>query len=291
MSRDWSQIDPVQYFQQHYEGKVTSRSELERKDKGLYNVLKARKLLDKVLADTQHHYRDWDVGDPLKYFKQHYEGKIASRSELERKDKGLYIVLGKRRLLDQILPNQNQNYRDWNTSDPVRYFEQHYKGRIVNRSDLYKKDSVLYRTLSVRKLLDKVLPDSHQSYRDWNCTDPIKYFERHYKGKITSRAELSEKDRMLYYVLRKRKLLDKVLPDYRYHRDWNSTDAVQYFKQHHEGKVSGRSELSRKDPYLYNRLRKSGKLDIIFPKPDEGKFLEDLLRDYVDDDKLGEVPA
>ncbi len=287
--RDWSKTDPIEYFEQHYKETITTMNQLENKDLGLYYILRKRKLLDTLLPSQ---YRDWNSYDPVKYFDQHYKGKIASRSELQKKDRGLCNALRRRKLLDKVLPSSHQNHRDWNCTDPIKYFEQHYKGKITSRNQLGKKDPVLYDVLRKRKLLDKVLADKHENYRDWNSTDPLKYFEKHYNGKITSRKQLKKKDQVLYDVLKERRLLDQILPSKNQdHRDWKTSDPVKYFHEHYKDKIGSKEQLKLADQSLYNVLRKSGKLDVIFHKKDERNILEDLLRDYVDDDKLGEVPA
>ncbi len=282
MYRDWSKTDPVQYFQEQYEGKIASRTRLSKKDPGLYNVLKKRSLLDQILPNQND--RNWNNTDPLEYFKQHHQGKVANKEELKWRDWALYVILRKRNLLDKILPDY-QHHRDWTTTDPLKYFQQHYKGKIFNRSELSRKDQELCVVLRKLNLLDQILPNQNQNYRDWTTTDPITYFKQHYQGKITSRQELENKDSSLYQVLKHRKLFDKILPNQNQdHRDWSKTDPVKYFQEHYKGKIKRIVDLMRKDQSLCKILRTLGKLKLIFPKEDERKLLENLLRDYVNDD-------
>jgi hypothetical protein len=207
--RDWSKVDPVAYFQEHYEGKITGRTELKRKDSGLHQKLFKLGALDEVLPDVQR--RDWSTNDPDAHFNEHVKGKVASRAELRREDSGLHIKLLRLGVLGRILPPAHMPYRDWSKIDPVAYFDEHWKGKVSNRRELYRRDQGLYQKLRQQGKLDEILPDK-RSVRDWSKTDPVAYFHRHWKGKVSGRRELQQKDRGLYALLWRRGKLDELFP-------------------------------------------------------------------------------
>ncbi len=279
--RDFSKKDPVQHFKEQYKGKITSRKQLEKEDQVLYDKLRKLGKLDEILASQHENNRDYTQTDPVQFFNQHYKGKVVTRTQLSKEDPGLYQKLRKQGQLDEILPSQYENHRDYTQTDPVQFFNQHYKGKITTRKQLQKEDQGLYcKLLRIGKLED-VLPDRQN--RDFAQIDPIQYFNQHYKGKITSRKQLEKGDRVLYHKLCKLGKLDEILPDQNEsHRDYTQTDPVQYFNQHYKGKITSRKHLQKEDSGLYDKLRRLGKLDEVFPKKSS---LDDILRKYTDEDE------
>jgi hypothetical protein len=114
--------------------------------------------------------------------------------------------------------------------------------------------------------------------RDWTKQDPVKYFEEHYAGRITVKHQLREKDYGLYQKLSKMGKLEDVLPD-SVHRDFSKIDAVVYFSEHYAGRITTPGQLQKEDSGLFQKLRKMGKLDVVFPS-DSKKQLEDLMDDF-----------
>lgn len=84
--------------------RITNPFELKKADRGLYAALSERKLLHEVEFEKRQGQRTWgtdgEVDDFARRFMQ--EKRITKRSELARTDSGLYRVLGKRGLLDQV---------------------------------------------------------------------------------------------------------------------------------------------------------------------------------------------
>jgi hypothetical protein len=218
--------------------------------------------------------RDWTKQDPVKYFEEHYAGRITVKHQLREKDYGLYQKLSKMGKLEDVLPDSV--HRDFSKIDAVVYFSEHYAGRITSRSQLKKKDWVLYDKLLKQDKLHVVLPSPKR--RDFSKVDPVKFFKEHYAGKIATRDQLQTKDPSLMLLLRKTGKLDAVLPE-RVYRDYSKVDPVAYFSEHYAGRITTPGQLQKEDSGLFQKLRKMGKLDVVFPS-DSKKQLEDLMDDF-----------
>ncbi len=274
--RDWSKTDPIKYFKQRYQGKITTKTQLHDRDQALYIVLRKAGRLGEIFPDKYSDRRDWESMDPVHYFKTHYEGKITVREELKRQDAGLWNILNEQQRLGEVLPNNNQGYRNWTTNDPVEYFKNHYEGKIGSRTKLARQDSILYDVLRRCGLLNSVFPAD--DVRDWTRLDPVRYFQQHYKDRIASRKQLRRVDNRLYLALKKCGELNGVLP--RTKRDWTQIDPVQYFNVNFGGKIPNQKQLQKADRGLYYILHRRGLLYQIFPKPDERGQLEQLMQRY-----------
>ena len=102
--------------------------------------------------------RDWDKIDPVQYFNKRYAGKIITREQLRKVDGGLYHQLYRVGKLDELLPNSHQKDRDWSKIDPVQYFNEKYKGKIITKKQLEEVDGGLYSKLRKIGKLDEVFP-------------------------------------------------------------------------------------------------------------------------------------
>jgi hypothetical protein len=272
--RDFSNVDPVTLFNERYAGRITKRSQLEKEDTGLYQKLRKAGKLGVVLPDFRK-VRDFSKIDPVKYFEEHYAGRITTRKQLENEDPGLYAKLRKAGKLDDVLPDSV--YRDFSKTDPVEFFKEHYAGKITSRSQLQNEDNVLYNKLRKAGKIGVVLPDGEK--RDFSGVDLVTFFKEHYAGRITTRSKLAKEDPGLYARLRKAGKLDDVLPDFRKVRDFSKVEPVALFNECYAGKITTRWQLQKEDKGLYNKLRKMGKLDAVFPS-DNKKQLEDLMDDF-----------
>jgi len=108
--RSWKDMDDeeiVEFTKKLMKEKeITGRTELNRADSGLYNVLKKRGLFEKVgFIEKRKKGRSWKgMGDDevIELAKRTIEEvKIIRKNELRKTDKGLYEVLRKRRLFDR----------------------------------------------------------------------------------------------------------------------------------------------------------------------------------------------
>lgn len=153
--KNWSKINPVQYFHDHYQH-IKSIRQLCEENGRLYDLLRKIGKLEEVLPGKKR-CRNWKNVDPVKYFHEHYS-HLKNREQLLRMDSGLYGALHRIGKLDELLPKKT---RDWAKIDPVEYFKQQYphvKTRVQLRREDYGLCCVLYRTGKI----DEVLPSIGQ---------------------------------------------------------------------------------------------------------------------------------
>ena len=258
--RNWKMIDPVEYFRQNY-SHIKGMTQLRREDSGLYLKLRKTGKIAEVFPGKQH--RDFNQVDPVDLFHQKYF-HVTSRAQLDREDQGLYDKLRALGKLDELLPNQNHNDRDWSTINPVDYFRQNYSN-IINRTLLMKEDRGLYWILMKTHKIDEVLPQKQirKEPRNYSKTNPVTLFHEKYPH-VTSRGQLQKEDKRLYVKLWEIGKLDEVLPQKKICRDFNTIDPVQLFHERYSH-VINRAQLYREDPGLCVKLRKMGKLDDLLP--------------------------
>ncbi|MFH0885326.1 MAG: hypothetical protein V1861_06470 [Candidatus Micrarchaeota archaeon] len=273
---------------------IGGRMELAREDLGLYQALRRRKLLDKVgIPNTQKDFRDWSgTGkDTIIAHAKAFiaEKEITMRIELKRVDYGLYKVLKRRELLDEVgLIDSNAGRRDWVGMDKLELAD-YAKKKIVERGitgrrELQKADLGLYRALGSRKLMDEVgLRNSNEKNRDWAGIGKDKLIA-HAKAFIAGRGiqgreELKKADLGLYRALGSRKLLDEVGLGERY-RDWagmGDAELVEYAREFiAENVVAGRSELEKADSGLYQVLRRRELLGEVFSQIESSGHMESV---------------
>ena len=141
--------------------------------------------------------RDWNKIDPLKYFRENYSHMNLTRTQLKELDSGLRLILGKRGLIDQAIPERREQ-RDWSNVDLLKYFKEQFGDRKITRKQLAREDEGLSIQLYKAGLLDEAIPEIQ--YRDFNG-DPLKYFREHYGNKNVTRRWLSKNDQGLYQYL------------------------------------------------------------------------------------------
>ncbi|OYT40718.1 hypothetical protein B6U80_02465 [Candidatus Pacearchaeota archaeon ex4484_26] len=190
--RENKDADPLEFYRKNYDG--FTRSQLQEKDKALYEILRRRDLLHKIPRKIA---KARDFGSPLDYYQEHYPG--MTREELREKDKGLYNRLQRDSLLDHI-PKGKERRSSKYGEDALAYYKKHYLG--LTRGELAQKDVGLYKRIREEGLL-KYIP---RKYR--NFGNPLSYYKKHYP-KLT-RGKLRKKDKALYRRLRKDGLLKEV---------------------------------------------------------------------------------
>jgi hypothetical protein len=258
--RNWSNIDPVAYFNEKYAGRVNTRAELEKLDNGLYLKLCRIGKITEVIPTCRRTLKGVDL---VQYFKDNYEGKITTRKQLSDIDTHLYDRLRKQKLLDVVLPSSRN--RDWTKIDPLELLAKEYPD-IKSRTELAKRDPGLCSHLKKIGKLDEVLPSSQPTYRRWKKNDPVKYFMKHHAGTITTRKQLELADKYLYTTLLKTGRINEVLDSkYDDNRDWTKMDVLQYFKENYEGKVTSSKQLRKEDSTVFYALWRLGKLRELFP--------------------------
>jgi hypothetical protein len=211
------------------ENGIRNRKVLDKADSGLYFILRKRKLVDRVgLENSNVGYRKWaSMSDDelVDFAKKIVEAKeILLRSELHKADSGLYTVLLKRKLLDEVdIENSNFQHRKWalmSDEELVDFARKIIEGKgITWRTELAKGDQGLYKALSKRKLLERVgLEDKRGDDRKPSgfytkmSDEELVVFVRKNIGEmgITRRSELEKADKGLYTTLVMRKLIDAV---------------------------------------------------------------------------------
>ncbi|MBU0533062.1 hypothetical protein KKB44_06235 [Candidatus Micrarchaeota archaeon] len=222
--RDWNSMNDeeiVEYTEEFMREGIREREELRKADEGLYAALFRRKLLDKVGFEEKREERGWTsmsdeeiVGYAKKFME---ENGISRRGKLQKADGGLYRILRKRRLLDEIRFEERR--RDWKAMSDEKLIG-YAKGFIEKEEiggtrELMNADKGLYSVLRRRKLLDKVgFETKKREMRNWKAmTDDeiIKYARKTMEEEgISGREELRKVDSGLCSVLRRRKLLDRV---------------------------------------------------------------------------------
>lgn len=83
---------------------ISTKKELENADLGLYNILRKRKLLDEVgFVETSRHWMKMTNAEILSIaLRIAKEKKITKRKDFDREDHSMYETLRKRRLLDAV---------------------------------------------------------------------------------------------------------------------------------------------------------------------------------------------
>lgn len=100
--------------------------------------------------------------------------------------------------------------------------------------------------------------------REWSKIDPVEYLHKHYSH-VKTRSQLEKEDSGLHGVLARRDELNKIFPRKKEYRDWKKKDPVEYFHKHCSH-VKTVTQLIREDHGLYLMLRRTGKLDKLFPE-------------------------
>ncbi len=154
---------------------ICGKGELQKADSGLYEILRKRGLLEKVgFEEKRGKLRSWkNIVDEkvVEYARKVMEEKgIRGRHELEKDDSGLYRVLRKRGLLDEVGFKEKQKERPWRDMSDEEIVEfarkvMEEKG-IIGRNELQKSDSGLYSALRKRGLLDRTFAQVEQQRTD-----------------------------------------------------------------------------------------------------------------------------
>jgi hypothetical protein len=168
-----------------------------------------------------------------------------------------------------------------NNEDLISHARKFIKeNEIKNRGGLYKADLGLYDILRRRNLVDEVIPE--KEYRDWSSMsdeDLISHARKFIKeNEIKNRTSLNEADGGLYYVLRKRNLLDEVISEKREERDWSSMsneDLISHARKFiEENEIKNRNGLHKADSGLYHVLRRRNLLDVVFADIERARKIE-----------------
>ncbi len=288
--RNWASMtnkELVSYAKTYIEENgIKSRKDLEKADAGLYTTLWRRNLLDAVVP-VKRKQRNWSsMNDTelISYAKKFIEeNQIKNRKGLEKADVGLYQILIRRNLLDVVIPEKQ--HRDWSSMSNKEFilFAKKFieENGIKSRKDLYKADGGLCYVLRKRNLLDAVIPNKQNSkprgfFTKMSDEELVSYTKEIIEENgIKNRSSLQKGDNSLYEILRKRNLLDAVIPEKREHRKWfsmNNNELVQFAKKFiEENKIKNRKGLTKADPGLHDVLKRRNLLSAVFSPIEEAK--------------------
>ena len=147
---------------------------------------------------------------------------------------------------------RNRTYRGFKS--PLDYFNQCFKDKKLTRSSLSKQDHSLYQALSIHNQIDEAVPQMER--RQFNG-DALTFFNKHYKSKGLTRAELQKEDSSLYQSLRRYGQLEKAI-----HKKYRGCKSpLTYFNKHLKRQELTRGQLSKKDNSLYQSLIRYNQLD------------------------------
>ncbi len=123
-------------------------------------------------------WKDKSNEEVLEYYKENYDG--LKRKELYEVDHGLYLVLQKRGLLENI-PRAKRSWEKMSDEDLLGYYRNHYNGQPEHA--LKKIDPGFHRKLWERNLLDRI-PDRPQKKAKTSLSPYGKKLLKEYKEKF-----------------------------------------------------------------------------------------------------------
>ncbi|MFH1684883.1 MAG: hypothetical protein ABH983_01115 [Candidatus Micrarchaeota archaeon] len=294
--KEMSDAEIVEYARKLMEETgISRRRELKMADCGLYTIIYGRRLSSRIgFEEKRRKSRTWkDMNDEeiVGYAKKFVEEKeITRRNELKDADCGLYSILKRRGLLDEIGFAERPKRRSWkdiSDEEIVGYVREFIMERgITARGELQGVDCALYNVLERRELLDEI--GFETKLRSWKniCDKKIVEFARKLMetNGISGKKELEKADRGLYCILHKRGLLDEVGFEEKL-RSWSGIsdeEIIEYTRKLMEEKgANSRGGLRSLDEGLYTTLYRRGLLDCVFAHVDQQKT--DNARDAVID--------
>jgi len=219
------------------------------------------------------------------------EKRISRRNELKNTNSGLYEILRKKGLLDDVgFGEKVRSWKDMSDDEIVEFVRKLMdKKKISGRYELQKVNSRVYSVLQRRGLLDDV--GFVTKLRSWDGIGDEEIVAHAKKvmieKRIFGRSDLSDADRGLHAILRERGLLDEVgFEDKRKkERSWKSMsddEIVEFAKAViKKNKITNKNELRKVDRGLSSVLRRRRLLDHAFAQIEQQKT--DQARDAVID--------
>lgn len=214
---------------------ITGETELEQFDKGAYEALRKRGLLDQIdfVEKRERKGRRWHgksdeeiITHAKEVIEKHGIKRIV---DLDKLDQGLYTVLRTRGLVDLVgIKREKKNWRKTSDEEIIGMARDLIQEHgIVYLAELDKLDSSLVGVLRRRKLLDgfglKLKGKKGRAWRKMTDDEIIEYakgvIEEH---RIETKSQLHSIDQGLWQVLRKRKLLDEIFVEIEAQRETDS---------------------------------------------------------------------
>ena len=217
------------------------------------------------------------------------KNKIESRKNLERRFSGLYQILAKRKLSYGLsIKRKHRNWQSMKNNEVIKYTKKVIEeNELKSRNDVKHFDFGLYRILNKRKIIGFIPP----KLTEWHIMSNEELVKRALslvkKKSLKRRIDIENESPVLYSYLRKRNLMDRVLPlyftDYSKFSDKKLiSEAKEYIK---ENKITQRHQLNRLSIGLYKHLKKRGFLDELLPslRKEWEHISDDELIDYSKD--------
>jgi hypothetical protein len=167
--RDWSDFNNEELIEHAEkiirEKGLRKRIELKDVDPGIYEILRIRKLLNKLDFQDKNRLKELKDEELIELAKKFMEEKgINGRTELAKKYKTLYSALRIRGLLDKVgFREKRKKPRAWKHKKDNEIIVSAKKtikeNKINGRKELKEADSGLYEALRKRKLLDCAFSD------------------------------------------------------------------------------------------------------------------------------------
>ncbi|MFH1685457.1 MAG: hypothetical protein ABH983_04070 [Candidatus Micrarchaeota archaeon] len=166
------------------EKNVTGKKELSRADRGVYEILSRRGLLAKINFTDKCKWRDrrsWSKMSDTEIVEfargVMEENEISGKRELAKADNGLYTILYKSGLLDEVeFEERRRKQRSWKKMSDDEIVEIARKvmeeKQITKRKELEMTDRGLYGVLWKRGLLDRAFAHVEQQ-RDEGARDAV----------------------------------------------------------------------------------------------------------------------
>lgn len=204
--RDWSVIDPLEYFQKNYSN-IDSPVELSKKDPSLNKKLRSLGLLDKAFPRKLSRGR-WKGIDIIQYFREHYS-HIKTRRQLKKKNQSLYKQFLKEGSIGEVLPSKNLNHRDYADWNLNKYKEEIELLNFKTKAELRLKNRGLYNKGLREGWLDSVFSSIKCNYDGLSLNNFIRIVE---EFEYSNKRDLFRKDSRLYKHARNSGWLDAVFP-------------------------------------------------------------------------------
>jgi len=204
---------------------ILLKKELYHLDRGLHSILYKRGLLGEVgFEERQRSWENMSNVEVIEFVKRLMKTeKITGKTEFEKFDRGLFGVLRRRGLLDEVgFEEKKRKHRSWKDMDNEEIVEYTKKSMekegIQHKDELVKLDRGLYSVLYRRNLLGEVgFVEKQRDRRSWKDMDNegiIEIARNLIKEKgITLRGEFRSVDSGLYEILRKREIVELAFAD------------------------------------------------------------------------------
>ncbi len=187
--------------------------------------------------------------------------------------------------------NRREGRRSWKeltVEDFRRYYGENF-AEGAGRRKVKEDDGGFYSAVQRRGLLDEVFPKKWRSKWDGFTVDDFrKYREENLSG--MSRTEVKNEDNHFYHTVRRKGLLDEVLPK-REARQWNEL-TVEVLKKYCQENFSGmsRTEIQKADASFYCTLTRRGIVEEVLPASKRRDYqdwdVEDF-REYYEENYAG----